>query len=181
MTNLARLRCNPPFASPFEEKELLVATLAQRRYTFFITADLHGPRTFDPIKDRLREWRNRVNRYYGGRRAVSPPRRARRMDGFVFFERGALRNSPHVHLVLDAPKLAEPTDFPLTAAAIWSSQYPEPTQIIRPYRAVTSGGKMQVDRIRDSPDDTTRVLHYVLKETERPHPDAEPFVHIEDI
>lgn len=181
MTTTAPYRSNPPFASPLELKEALVATLAQRRYAFFITADLHGPRTFEPIKHRIREWRNRVNRYYGGRRATRPIRRARRMDGLVFFERGELRDSPHVHIVLDAPKFADPTDFPTASAAIWSSQYPAPAEIIRPYRAVTSGGKIQVVRIRDSPEDVKRVLHYVLKESERPRFDAEPFVHIEDI
>ena len=149
-------------------KKILVDHLSTTQYKFFITLSLYGPRDFDLLKQKIRQWSNQINRYFSGRRAGSINRTGTKMSGLVAFEKGPNRNSPHAHLMVNPPAGASDAEFRLIASAMWSEQHRPPVipGLRRRLISVTTNGTYHLSLIESTDEDNRRVIDYCLKEQE---------------
>jgi hypothetical protein len=135
--------------------------------TCHVTAMLAQGTSLAVLEDRIREWSNRVNRYFLGSRWWKPHHKDNRMSGVVFFEIG--EGGWHAHMILKPPQGVSPLKF-LMRAPHWFRPHPGhhvPNLYGKP---VTLNGKMLV-QIIDGPESARKVAKYDTKELQY-HDDA---------
>jgi hypothetical protein len=128
--------------------------------TCHVTAMLAPGTSMFALEDRLREWANRVNRYFLGSRWWKPHHKNNRMAGVIFFELGD--GGWHAHMILKPPNGVSPLKF-LMRAPCWFRPHPA-KQVPNLYgKPVTLNGKMLV-QIIDGPSSALRVAKYDTKD-----------------